>query len=158
MRKMMAALALALATVVGAGAAHAQDARKAELGREIVQLLEVEETIGQLFTTMSPMLATGMARELRLSSSEEARLGELLNEELRNAMPEVMTSAANMYSERLSEQELTEIVTFLRSPSGRAMMESQKNAEEEMARVGQMLGMRVALQALTRLNAERGRR
>lgn len=148
-----------VAALCGAGEASAQqNERREALAREIVALLEVENTVGDLFQSMSPLLADGMANELQLSQTEEARLSELLAEELRNAMPELMTAVSAMYATNLSEQELTDIVGFLRSPSGRAMMQSQKNAETELQRMGQVLGMRVALQALLRLNAERGAR
>ncbi|MGE0741279.1 MAG: DUF2059 domain-containing protein [Hyphomonadaceae bacterium] len=149
------------AAVLGAGLmfggqASAQD-RQAQ-ARELLQVMDVETTVIELFSAMAPMMAASVSQEMRLTPAEQARLGELLDEEFRNATPELMTQLATIYANSLSENELSQILGFLRSPAGAALIRSQENAETELERVGQVLGMRVALTAITRLNQERAAR
>lgn len=148
--------AIAVAAVMW-GQASAQEAERLAQARELLTLMQVDETISDLFDTMSPMMAASVAQEMRLSASERARLGEILAEEFRAAGPEILGEVSNIYAQRLNEQEMREIITFLRSPSGQALQRTQNEAEGELERVGQVIGMRVALQALTRFNQERSR-
>jgi hypothetical protein len=157
MRFQVWAAAIAVAVALTGGApAWAQDERAA-LAREAVTLMQMEEAIQVMFDTMSPMMAASMGPELRLSVSEQARLGEILAEEFRSATPEFVDRLAGVYANNMSEQQLRDVVTFLRSPAGVAWMQTQNNAERELERIGQEVGMRVAVQAITRLNAERAR-
>ncbi len=157
MKTLRGALAAVVFTVAMWGQASAQEAERVALARELLGLMQVEETITGLFDSMSPLMAAGMAQELRLSASESARLGEILAQEFRGAGPEILSEIAEIYAQRLSEQELRDSVAFLRSPSGQALIRGQSEAEAELERVGQVIGMRVALQAMTRFNAERSR-
>jgi len=154
LRGAFAAVAVAVAMW---GQASAQETDRVALARELLALMQVEETISELFDTMSPMMAASVAQEMRLTASERARLGEILAEEFRGAGPEILREVSNVYAQRLTEQELCEIIAFLRSPSGQALLRGQAEAETELERVGQVIGMRVALQALTRFNQERAR-
>ena len=153
MKAILAAAAFALASV-GSGQAAAQDAARAELARELMGIMQIETLLSELFTQMAPMAATGMARDLSLSPSQEARLGELIAEEFRAATPGMVEEMARVYSELLSEEQLRETVAFRRTPSGALFIETQFLAQEELERIGAMAGMRAGLQALTRLQAE----
>jgi hypothetical protein len=148
----------AAAVLAGPGDAWAQQDRRQELARQMVTTMDTEATINALFETMTPMIAASAAQELRLSPSEQGRLSELLAEEFRAAAPDFVTQVVNAYANNLTEQELTDIVAFLNSPSGRALLRVEKTAEAEMERQGQAIGMRVAVQAFTRLQAERNAR
>jgi hypothetical protein len=152
-KTLVAAFAFAVTALAGT-TASAQDAR-AELAREAMQLMQVERILGEFFSQMSPMVATGMARDLNLGPTEEARMAELVAEEFRLASPAMVEEMGRVYAERMTEQELRETVTFLRTPSGAAFLRTQFDAQGELQRIGAMAGMRVGLQAMQRLEAER---
>lgn len=152
----LAAITFGVALMCG-GPAAAQDAGRVAKARELIRLMEVEEPVHEMFETMSPMIAATAARDLRLSRSEEARLGELLAEEFRNAAPELIGAVAGIYANGMTDQHLDDTIAFMNSPAGQAWVDTQRNADAELERVGQTLGMRVALQAMTRFSNERAR-
>lgn len=155
----VAAILIGLAAWSGSGAASAQTGDpKAALARDMVVAMDLEGTVRGMFETMAPMVAAGAAQELRLSGSEQARFAEILSEEFQSASPEFVQALVQVYADNLSEQELRDIVTFLRSPSGQAMRRVEARAKGELERAGQTIGMRVALQAMVRFNEERSRR
>jgi hypothetical protein len=153
-KTLLAAALFALVATAGS-AAHAQDANRLSMARELMGLMRIENLLSDFFTQMSPMVASAMARELRLTASEEARMGELVAEEFRAATPGLAEEMAQVYAMRMSEQQLHETVAFLRSPSGAAFLQTQFDAQTELERIGGAAGMRVGAQAFTRFNAER---
>ena len=153
MRKLVAAAVFAMALM--GGQAAAQEDQRTALAREVVTLMDIEEVLNGMFDAMSPMMAASMGPELNLTVAEQARLGELLAEEFRNAAPEFATRMAGVYAGAMSEAHLRDVVGFLRSPAGAAWLETQTAAERQLEMIGQDIGMRVAVQAMTRLNAER---
>jgi hypothetical protein len=152
--------AWAAAIMLGAtltGGAAAEEAGQAALARELVQAMDMESTIGDLFDAMSPMMAASMGQELHLSASEQARLGEILAEEFRAAAPDFTGRIVGLYAENLTEQQMRDTIAFLRSPSGQAWLQTENTAQSQLERIGQEVGMRVAMQSLLRFNRERAR-
>ena len=152
--------AWAAAMVLGAaltGAAAAAEAGETALARELVQVMDVEATVSELFDVMSPMMAASVAQELRLTQSEQARLGEILAEEFRAAAPDFTSRIVALYADSLDEQQMRDTIAFLRSPSGQAWLNTQNAAKSQLERIGQEVGMQVAMQSIVRLNRERAR-
>jgi hypothetical protein len=83
-KALAAAADFALATLASP-AAHAEEDARMGLARELMALMRIESLLGDFFTTMSPMIADGMGRDLQLSPVETARLSEIVGEELRAA-------------------------------------------------------------------------
>ncbi|MEJ0060095.1 MAG: DUF2059 domain-containing protein [Terricaulis sp.] len=148
-------LALGFMATLGVQPAAADEASRQRLATEVIALMDVSETIMQMFDTLSPMIASQAAGEMHLTASEEARLGELLAEEFRTATPDLMASVAQAYAANISEQNLVEIRDFLQSPAGQAMTASQGQVQSELEEAGQNIGMQVASRALGRFAAER---
>ncbi len=154
--------ALAAATMFGAsmlagGVAAAQtqaSPAQTELANRVVDLMDLDEAITGMFDAMSPMMAASMGQELHLDSVRQARLSVLLAEEFRSATPEFMTRLAAVYATSLSEQQMRDTIAFLESPSGQAWLDTENRAQGQLEQMGQEIGMRVALQAMVRLNAE----
>ncbi len=141
-------------TAVVAAPASAQDSERAGMARELMGVMRIEAVLLEFFTTMSPMVSSAMARELNLTATEEARLGELVADEFRTATPGMVEEMAQVYATRLSAQQLRETLTFLRYPSGAAFLQTQVDAQTELERIGGAAGMRVGAQAFTRFQAE----
>ncbi|MEZ6022644.1 MAG: DUF2059 domain-containing protein [Hyphomonadaceae bacterium] len=146
--------ALALAGAAATPAAAQEDPRGA-LAVEVVELLDAEATVAEMFDNMAPMMAASMGPELQLSQADQARLSVILNEELRAAAPEFSRRLAGVYAEHMTEMQLRETIAFLRSPSGAALISTQNTAQRQLEAIGQEIGVRVALQSLMRLHQER---
>ncbi|MEZ5960521.1 MAG: DUF2059 domain-containing protein [Hyphomonadaceae bacterium] len=148
------ALALALALAAWTPAHAQQQSERQRLAQELVQLMDMEKTLGDFFVTMSPMVASSMATEMRLTPVQTARLGEIVAEEFRAETPVLVGEMAAVYAQRMDEPQLREVVTFLRSPAGVVFMQSQRDAQAELENIGQLGGMRVGVRAITRLLQE----
>ena len=153
-KTLAAAAAFALAALVPAGAA-AQDQTRTELAGELVALLEMEETLNNMFAALTPLVAASARAEMNLRPSEEARLTEILTEEFQGASPEMLQSVVDVYAANMSEQELRETVGFLQSPSGRALVDTQNSAQAELERIGERIGARVAMRGMAGFIQER---
>ncbi len=154
-RTFVAALAMAVAMITPAAA---QDSEREQLARELTSVLGVETLLSDLFTSLSPMVASSMATDLHLTPVQTARLGELVAEEFRAATPGMVAEMSTVYAARMSEAQLRETIGFLRSPSGAAFLQTQIDAQSELERIGQLAGMRVGVQAMTRLMQENSNR
>jgi hypothetical protein len=141
--------------VAGFGSvAAAQETERAALAREVVELLQVTETIDDVMANLAPLMAENIGNQIRLSPSETGRLQEILVEEFRASGPEMAAGIADIYATRMSEPQLREVAVFLRSPTGLAFIEVQNSAEGALEEIGGRIGAQVGLRAITRLQAE----
>lgn len=153
------ALAVGLAAAPAAEAQQAEpSARQVQLASQLISLLGADDTLGDLFRDMSPMIAAGMAQELHLNSAEQTRLGEILQEEFHNSMPELISAVTRIYATGMTEEELEQSIAFMQTPAGRAWVRLQETSKQEIERAGGEIGMRVGMVALTRLMQERQQR
>ncbi|MES1198796.1 MAG: DUF2059 domain-containing protein [Pseudomonadota bacterium] len=155
MKTGIVAVTIAAAALAFAPVAHADDASRLALARDVVTLMDVSTTVNDMFSQLSPMVAAQAAQEMHLSATEQARLSEILTEEFHNATPQLMDSVAQVYAHNITEEQLGQIRDFLHSPAGHAMIASQGAMQGELEREGQTIGMQVAARALQRLAAER---
>ena len=138
-----------------AAPSRADDTSRLALAHQVVSLMNVDHVIDDMFQQLSPMLAVQAGQEMRLTPSEQQRLGQILAEEFHNSIPQVMDSVASVYSRNVSEEQLAQIRDFLQSPAGQAMISTQGAMQQELRREGENIGMQVAARALQRFAAER---
>ena len=148
------AIALALAVAAWTPANAQEQTERQRLAHEIMQLMQMERVLGDFFASMAPVVASGMANEMRLTPVQTTRLGEIVAEEFRAETPAMVSEMAEVYAGRMSEEELRETVAFLRSPAGAAFLQTQNDAQVELERIGESGGMRVGVRAISRLIQE----
>ncbi len=153
---MVRIFALAFVLVVAAWTpAHAQEqTERQRLAHEVMQSMEMERVLSEFFATMAPVVASGMANEIRLTPVQTARLSVIVAEEFGAETATMVGRMVDVYAERMTEEQLRETVAFLRSPSGAAFLQTQTDAQAELERIGQEGGMRVGVRAITRLMQE----
>lgn len=144
----------ALVLVCSAGTAAAQEDGNRALAAEVVRLSGAEDMVRSMFNDLAPILASAIASEADLSAAQVERLTVILVEELAAATPDLVEAASLAYADTLTRPQLLEIRTFLSSPAGRAMVESQSRMEEHIAPAAERIGGEVATRAITRLLSE----
>lgn len=152
-KQIIAALAFGLA-LCGQAWAQEQNTREA-LAREVLTLLRAEESVTEMFATLGPVLGQAATQQLRLSQQEGTRFGEILGEEFQSAAPDLIGAMAQAYANNMTEDQLRETVTYLRSPAGQAYINTQDTAESQLRSVGRDIGLRVAARSLERFMRER---
>ena len=149
LRTIIAATCLWLA--FDATAIAQEQTERQRLAQEVMQLMEMERVLSDFFTSMAPVIAGGMANEMRLTPTQTTRLGEIVAEEFRAETPAMVAEVAEVYAERMNEEQLRETVAFLRSPSGAAFLQTQGAAQTELEGIGERGGIRVGVRAISRL-------
>ncbi|MGE3929203.1 MAG: DUF2059 domain-containing protein [Hyphomonadaceae bacterium] len=154
-RATLIAFVIAVASV---SQAVAQDTESVQLTREMLTLLQVEEAITESFEITSPVVAYSARLEQGLSEQETARFGELLRDEFRNHTPEMINRLADVYAGHFSDEELREVLAFLRSPPGQALVRGLRQSEADQRLVVQTYSLGAMRLATDRLDRERAQR
>jgi hypothetical protein len=125
--------ALAALAVVLGGAAQAQEPpplsaaeavtpRKLQLANELIEATGVNAQIKNMFHTMAGQMAANAGS--KLSADDKTKMQLVFDAEgnaLAKRFPDIEDAAARDYAETYSEQEISDILAFYKSPSGRAM-------------------------------------
>ncbi|KIC50125.1 DUF2059 domain-containing protein [Tateyamaria sp. ANG-S1] len=102
-----------------------------------------------------PLLVGAIENELRkrgMSVSDIERFLDIFMEEFIDEFTETMQDEArSMYKETFSEQEITDIAAFLRTPSGQAMVAATPSLMADGARRGQIAGVEAGNNAAPRV-------
>jgi hypothetical protein len=145
--------------MLGAGAAHAQEARpdrELALAREIIELGKSIETMNALMATMTPAMVD-QYRAQGMSEALAERLVQIFLEEFAAEQDAIIELTAVAYADRFTEQQLVDIRDFLASPSGREYSAAGPELTAAMSRAGMIIGEEVGLRAAARLRQERER-
>lgn len=145
-----AALAMTMAAP-----ARADDASRLSIAHEVVDLMNVRQTVEDMFQQSSPMFAAQVGQEMHLSQPEQSRVGALFAEELHNSVPQLMDRVAAVYAQNVTEDQLTQIRDFLKTPAGHSMLATEGVMQQQLQHEGETIGIQVAGRVLQRFGAER---
>ncbi|MDR3512413.1 MAG: DUF2059 domain-containing protein [Caulobacteraceae bacterium] len=129
MNKLFALLA-AMVVCCLAPVAHAQSAdpgppspRQVELAHQVLVVTGMRQTYEKMFQMMVDQFAasanTGSSAE---STRVAAALKGAMDDVVKKMVPRMMDISADLYARNFSEQELTDLLTFYNSPSGKSML------------------------------------
>lgn len=124
----MAACTPSTPAPVAAPAKPAITKTRDELAREVVELSGVRDQIRLMFQTIFASLLS------------DPRVLTIANEEIDLTVEQFVKEAATMWAQEFTSEELNELVTFYRSPVGRALVSKQPIIGEKMTPIGQRLG------------------
>ena len=132
MKRVLISAALAMAMAMGlpvvaqptaAPAADAPSARQLELARQLVAASGMNATlsaglrnsIGQLYATLKPAASADAEARRKVFADAQA-------DATAKIVPQITESLVNGYARTFSAQELSDVLAFYQSPSGRAMV------------------------------------
>ena len=149
-----AAVALAWCVLVAPAPAQQPTPAAVAAAREVVELKGGVQMfdpiiIGVVEQTKVALLQTNpqLARDLDAVSAQ-------LRNEYAPRRDELVTEAAKFYAARFTEQELKEIVAFLRSPAGKKMVVQEPLALEDTFNFVQQWSQRIGEDVMNRFRAE----
>jgi hypothetical protein len=127
--KRLIAAAAALSICL-AGAAHAQapagapviDAKRLDLARQVLQANGGEESYREGVSTMMSAMTQMLHKQLPPSQTAlmDKVFGYMADEELKLA-PDVIGDMAEVYAQNLTEQELTDLLAYAKTPSAQSI-------------------------------------
>jgi hypothetical protein len=161
----MRSLAIALSLLVASPAAAQQPtplatppaspADRAERVR-VADAIMTEANVGTMLDQMVPaMLEQMMPSLVQGNSGREDEIRRILSEELggalRQAGPAIITRSRDLYVERFTTAELTEMLAFNRSPTGRKATRLLPEIQVQMFAYGQQAGQAAVTAVLPRI-------
>jgi hypothetical protein len=133
-------------------AARAQDANEAkrlELGQQLIDLAGAKNSIAQMLDQIAPGL-TQLVQQA--NPGKEKEVAEVMNQfivpKMKENLPEALRECAVVYANHFSEEELQQLIAFYQSPLGRKLVQEQPAMSQELARFGTTWAQNAALQAI----------
>lgn len=143
----------ALCLWFGLGASAMAQERPSEerlvLAREVVTLSGGESAFRDMMDQMRPMMLQDM-RASGMSEQNAIHIVDMFVEEFAIEVPRLMELGALAYANAFTDQELRDLATFLRTPSGQAMIENQAEIAGAMMRAGMLVGQEVGARVVER--------
>jgi uncharacterized protein len=145
MRKVVAILMLGVCCVlgVGLGALDVQAKGSDALAMQLSRLVLSDELYAQTVAQMTQgMIQGARASGKQLPPDFAQKVEAVVKEALPHA--ELLQFNAQVYGSRFSDKELTDIITFYKTPTGAKMVREIPNITQEVAqKVGQLLPQRM---------------
>lgn len=133
---------LVLAATSGAQAEEAED--RLDLARETMVLTGAEGMASQMLDLMMPTMGPAIRQQYPdASDAQVAAALALIAEAFREASPEMVDGAAQIYAEMFTAQELEAINAFYRTPAGAKLVELMPELTQRSNLVGQRAATRV---------------
>jgi hypothetical protein len=103
----------------------------------------------QMITLMVPQLINVMSASNPDLPKDKLTLAmSYMEKALKKSIPEFLRSLIPIYDQNFTHEEIKGLITFYKSPVGRALIEKQPKITAEASKVGQAWGARVAQNAM----------
>ena len=149
LRIFLSALCLWFGLVVSVMAQERPSEERLALAREVMLLSGGEDAFREMAEQMRPMMLQDM-RGRGLSEQTAAQFVDMFVQEFSGEAPRLLELGALAYADAFSDQELRDLATFLRTPSGQAMVEHQTEITTAMMRAGMLVGEEVVARVVER--------
>jgi hypothetical protein len=155
----------ALARAAPQAAAETASPARLAAARQLVGLLNLEQTLDQMFVPLMPVFAQAVigalqgdpdtrdAMRVLLEKGEggQDRFVTILSQEffssLRARYPDLKESAATEYAKTFSESELRDLIAFYTSGTGAKMLSLAPHLQKRLAAAGQEIGRKAGEEA-----------
>ena len=149
----LAALTLVL-PVPSAGAQDDFSARELELARAIIEVTSTEAAYRTALEATLPLARPSFASGF--PGATEEQLDEamaVMLDILMEGFPEVVEASARVYAARFTEAELTDLMAFYQTPTGRKLALEIPGITADMTRIGEQVGEQAVQNNIGRLQA-----
>jgi len=111
------------ATTPTASAEAGLDAHKLALARQLVQATRMDTTMTGAFHGMAEQVMASVSKNLPADRQEKMKvIGEAEGNALAKLVPQIVNNMVDGYARNFTEQELSDMLAFYQSPSGRSMV------------------------------------
>lgn len=143
LRAFLAALCLWFGLDASAFAQEPPSEQRLALAREVMMLSGGESAFSDMIVQMRPMIIQDM-RNRGVPEDAAERVYLIMVEEFGREVPRFLELGTIAYANAFDDQQLTDIAAFLRTPSGRAMVENQAEISGAMMQAGMIIGQEIA--------------
>jgi hypothetical protein len=121
----------------------------------IAETLFSHVTLEAVFQVLQPIISSAIVDQFRTAGvtvSDPPRYTRIFIAEFRNRYAEIMRAEIGpVLADMFTEQELSDIATFIQTPSGKKFFAAQGDLSQAGARIGQVAGARAGQEAAERI-------
>jgi uncharacterized protein len=144
---------LATAPATSLNAQQAPD-EKSRLAAEMIEVMQTEKTMSAIYPAMMKQISDILIQQNPAVKKDLDYLMANAEKELMSNMSPLKVEMAKIYAARFSETELRDMVTFMKSPSGKRFIEEQPAIATESMRIGQQWGQQIGERIFEKMRTE----
>jgi uncharacterized protein len=125
-----------------------------DIAKEVVTSMKVDATMRAILPNLSRQIVDIMASQNPAVRNDAEAFMERFQPEFLSRLSEINDEAAEVYAKRFTPAELTDLLTFIKTPTGQKLFNEQGNISIEMIDVGQRWGQSVARDVIEKMKVE----
>jgi uncharacterized protein len=125
-----------------------------DIAKEVVTSMKVDATMRAILPNLSKQIVDIMASQNPAVRSDAEAFMERFQPEFLSRLSEINDEAAQVYARTFTPAELTDLLTFIKTPTGQKLFNEQANISVEMIDVGQRWGQNIARDVIEKMKVE----
>lgn len=125
-----------------------------DIAKQVVTAMKVEDTMRAILPNLSRQIIEIIAGPNPAVRTDAEAFMERFQPEFLSRLSEITDEAAVIYAGRFTPAELTELLTFMKTPTGQKLFKEQAGISIEMIDVGQRWGKNVAQDVIEKMKVE----
>ena len=151
----IAATLVALTLAGGAPAAWADDASRLRLAHEVVDLTHAGDNMKAIMPTMAQQMRAVLGQQGNADKAQIDAYVQRFQDRLDQEIPAFTDLVADVYAREFSDDDLTNLLAFYRTPTGQHLLGKQPEIAKGLLLAGQEWGKRVAGEVLADMQKEK---
>ncbi|MES1201137.1 MAG: DUF2059 domain-containing protein [Pseudomonadota bacterium] len=145
----------AIAFLVSAAPAHADEAERVALARQIYEITHTDSREMQFLDATLPFYMRAIDEAMHLTEGERTLAPDMLRQEYRATIPLVRDHVAQTYARLFTEEQLHQILDFYESDAGKAFLAHQTELTQDSITLQNVQNDRVVQEAARHLMERR---
>ena len=154
MRRIAATLVVLTMAAASAPAARADDASRLRIARDVVEVAHAGDHMKALMPTFLGQMK-GMLKAQGTVDDKQAQVFlDRFQARFAEGIPAFVDLVAEVYAREFSEEDLTNLLAFYRTPAGQHLLDKQVPIAQAMAQVGARWGQSIAGEVVAQIKKE----
>lgn len=155
MRRIVVAT-LGLALLLGASAARADDPGRLKLAREVVETARAGDNMRALMPTFLGQMRQTLTQQGATDAHQLDVFLQRFQQRFDDGIPNFVDLVAQVYAREFSDDDLSKLLDFYRSPAGQHLLSKQLMIAQGMTTVGAQWGRSIAQGIIQEFEKEKG--
>ncbi|MGI3901006.1 MAG: DUF2059 domain-containing protein [Janthinobacterium lividum] len=153
----IAAILVALSLTAAAPAALADDASRLQLARQVVEVAHAGENMRAVMPVMVQQMRTLIGQQGAASEAQIGKFVQRFQDRFNQEIPSFVDLVAKVYAREFSDEDLSNLLAFYRTPTGQHLLGKQQEIAKGMLAVGQDWGKTVAQEVLAEMQKDQSK-
>lgn len=151
----IAAAVIGLMLAAMAPAARADDPTRLALARQVVETAHVGDTMIKLMPTFIGQMRQLLSQQGAVDAKQIDLFLAKFQQRFNDGIPNFIDLVARVYARDFSDEDLQNLLTFYRSPTGQHLLDKQVVIAQGMAQVGSQWGKAIAQDILAEFEKQK---